>query len=127
MDYRERKRLEDEINRGTLNVGIHKLEEGAYERESRLPVVVGGTVGLSLGGSVAVGYGRGVGVLGMSPLGLFSDDYVLVMLGIVVAGMVLGALIASGLSKIVPTRKKSAKGASGAAAKGKPGALTDSS
>lgn len=126
MDYRERKRLEDEINRGTLNVGIHKVEEGAYERESRLPVVAGGTVGLSLGGSVAVGYGGNVGVFGMSPLGLFSDDYVLVMLGIVVAGTVLGALIACGLSKIVPTRRKSPKGPPGAAVQGKTGPLTDS-
>ena len=107
MDRRERRRLEHEIDRGTLNVGIRKVEDGAYEKESRLPLVKGGGVGFGLGGAVAVSYARQVGVHGQSPLGLFVDDYVLVMFGIVAAGTVMGALLAWLASKAAPTRGKS--------------------
>jgi hypothetical protein len=111
MDRRERKRLENEIDRGMLNAGIRKVEEGAYERESRLPQVKGGAVGLSLSGPVAIYYGNHVGVFGMSPLGLFRDDYVLVMLGIVVGGTLLGAVLGWLVDKVVPKRAKPPKGA----------------
>src|ERR1043165_877265 len=106
MDRRERQRLEEEVNRGWLNAGIRKVEEGAYERESRLPQVVGGTVGLSLSGSVAAYYGNHVGVFGMSPLGLFPDDYVLIMLGITAGGTLLGALLGWLVDRVSPKRAK---------------------
>ena len=111
MDRRERQRLENEVNRGWLNAGIRKVEEGAYERESRLPQVVGGTAGLSLSSYVAYYYANHVGVFGMSQLGLFRDDYFLVMLGIMAGGTLLGALIGWLLDKVVPKRAKLPKAA----------------
>ena len=71
MDRRERKRLKDEIDRGTLNVGIRKVEEGAYEKENRSPLVKGGGVGLGIGGTIGIAYAQSVGVFHQSPLGLF--------------------------------------------------------
>jgi hypothetical protein len=106
MDRRERRRLKDDINRGNRNIGIYKVEEGAYEKESRLPVVKGGSIGFGLGGAAAVAYGRHVG-LDQTPLGLFLGDYVLVMFGLVAAGTVLGALLARPFSKAAPIRGKS--------------------
>jgi hypothetical protein len=95
MDRRERQRLKNEIDRGTLNVGIRKVEEGSYEKESRLPLVKGGSVGFGLGAAVAVAYAGQVGVFHQSPLGLFPDDYVLVMFAIIAAGTAMGALLAN--------------------------------
>ncbi len=106
MDRREQKRLEDEINRGTLNVGIRKLEEGAYEKESRQPWVKGGSVGLTVGGIIGVAYAQSVDVFHQSPLGLFTNDYVLVMFAIVAAGAAGGAVLANSASKPAPKRGK---------------------
>jgi hypothetical protein len=98
MDHRERDRLKDEIDKGTLDAGIYKLEEGAYQKESRLPLVKGGTAGFVIGGAVAATYGENVGF--SSPLGLFVDDYVLVMIGMFIAGTVLGALLGWAYGKL---------------------------
>ena len=80
-------------NRGTLNVGIFKVEEGAYEKESRLPLVKGGTVGFSPGAAVGLYYMQNISIFQMSPLGLFSDDYVLVGLGIIAGATAVGAAL----------------------------------
>jgi hypothetical protein len=93
MDRRERNRLKDEINRGTLNVGITRVEEGAYEKESRLPLVKGGTIGFGLGGALGLFYLQNNGLFNRSPLGLFSDDYVLVGFGIIAGGTAVGAAL----------------------------------
>jgi hypothetical protein len=107
MDRRERKRLEDEINRGVRNVGIYKVDEGAYERENRSPLVKGGSIGFGLGGAVGIAYGRSVGVHGQTPIGLFVGDYVLVMFGIIAGATVFGALLARELDKAARKREKS--------------------
>ena len=99
MDRSEQERLEDDINRGVRNVGIYKVDKGALEKENRSPLVKGGGIGLGIGGMVAVAYGQNVGVHGMSPLGLFSDDYVLVMLGMIIGATAMGALIAMEIGK----------------------------
>ena len=98
MDRRERQRLKNEIDRGTLNVGIRKVEEGALEKENRSPLVKGGSVGFSLGAAVAYLYAGQVGVFNQSPLGLFPDDYVLVMFAIIAAATAAGALLANAAS-----------------------------
>ncbi len=94
MDDAERKRLEDEINRGVPNIGIYKVEEGALEREKRSPLVKGGAVGLGLGGYFGVAYLQAHGLYDRSPLRLFQDDYVLVGLLIIAVGTFIGAGIA---------------------------------
>ena len=93
MDRRERQRLKNEIDRGMLNVGIRKVEEGAYEKENRSPLVKGGGVGLGIGGAIGIAYAQSVGVFHRSPLGLFPDDYVLVMFAIIAAATAAGALL----------------------------------
>ena len=50
MDYRERKRLEDEINRGVPNVGIRKVDGDALEKENRSPIVIGAGIGFGFSG-----------------------------------------------------------------------------
>jgi hypothetical protein len=111
MDYRERKRLEDEIDRGVPNVGIRKVEEGALERENRSPLVKGGAIGFSLGGAAGVAYVQSNSIFNRSPLGLFLDDYVLVMLGIIAGGTLMGAAGGWLFNKVVPKRGKSPKDA----------------
>jgi hypothetical protein len=109
MDRRERQRLKNEIDRGAPNVGIRKVEEGAYEKENRSPLVKGGGVGLGIGGAAGVAYAQSVGVFHRSPLGLFPDDYVLVMLGIIAGGTLMGAAGGWLFNKVVPKRGKSPK------------------
>ena len=41
MDYRERKRLEHEIDRGVPNTGIRKVDGDALEKENRSALVKG--------------------------------------------------------------------------------------
>ena len=109
MDRRERKRLKDEINRGTRNVGIYKVEEGAYEKESRLPMVKGGSVGFSLGGAAGVVYLQNHSIFDRSPLGLFPDDYVLVGLGIIAGGTAMGAALGWLADNLASEREKPPK------------------
>ena len=106
MDRRELKRLRDEVDRGTLNVGINKLEEGALERENRSPILKGSAVGFGIGLSLGAAYAP----FDRSPLGLFVDDYMLVQFAIVIGVTALGALIAWKLDKIIPRRRKPPKG-----------------
>src|ERR1043165_9440493 len=127
MDYRERKRLEDEINRGVPNVGIYKVDGEAYERENRSPIFKGAVAGFGLATNVALAY-VGVDLYSIfprSPRRPTTDGDELVMVLIMAGGTVLGAVAGWLYRKFVPTRRKP-KGASAAAANGNTGQLTDS-
>ena len=106
MDRRERKRLEDEIDRGALNVGIRKVEAGAREKENRSPLVKGGVIGFSLGGALGVAYVQNNSIFNRSPLGLFLDDYVLVMYGIIAGGTLMGVAVGWLASNAISRRGK---------------------
>lgn len=111
MDYRERKRLKDEINRGVPNTGIYKVDPDGLERENRSPIVIGGGIGLGISGPLGIGYMRSEGFWRSSPLGLFPDDYILVALGIMAGGALIGGALGWLYIRAVPTRRKRPKDA----------------
>jgi hypothetical protein len=120
MDRRERKRLEDEINRGVRNVGIYKVDGDALERENRSPIFKGAVLGFGLAVNVALAYVGVYSIFDPPPPRLSPDDDALVMGLIMAGGTVMGATFGWLVNKVVPKRRKSrgplasSKGASGA-------------
>jgi hypothetical protein len=88
MDRQERKILEDQIDKGTLDVGINKIEETIDAEEKRLPAWKGVGPGIGAGLSLGILFTRSY-----SPLGLFSGDMVLALFGYMGVGAGVGALV----------------------------------
>lgn len=109
MDRRERKRLEDEINRGVPNTGIRKVDGTALAKENRSPLVKGGGAGLTLGAVAGVAYLKQTDLFHRSPLGLFPDDYIIVFFAIIVGGMAAGAAIGWLIAREAARQRKSGK------------------
>jgi hypothetical protein len=104
MDRRERQRLKDEIDKGTLDVGIHKIDEAAAERERRSPVLQGAWWGIAAGASVANSY------LLVHPSASFNaGPLALVLFGCLGAGAALGALAMWLLDRFKPKPRKPLK------------------
>jgi hypothetical protein len=101
MDRRERKILEDQIDQGTLDVGIKKIEETAAEEEKRLPAWKGVKWGMVAGLAAAMLY-----INAHSPLGFYVGNITLVLLGGIGAGGAIGALVMWLLSKRPLMKKK---------------------
>ena len=105
MDDRERKRLEDEINRGVPNTGIYKVDPDGLEKENRSPIFIGASSGFGLGCSVALAYVGVYSIFDPSPRYVSTSDHVMMLL-IMAGGAVMGALFGWLVGKYVPTRRK---------------------
>ncbi len=104
MDYRERKRLEHEIDRGVPNVGIYKVDPEGLERENRSPIFKGAVSGFGLACPAALAY-IGFDIFDPSPRHVSPADEAVMAL-IMAGGPVIGALFGWVVSKYVPTRGK---------------------
>jgi hypothetical protein len=89
MDRRELRRLKDQIDKGTLDAGIYKIEDPkAFKKEGKLPAYKGAGWGFSAGAAVALIYTRS-----NSPLGFYAGNMTLVFILCVGFGTAIGALL----------------------------------
>ncbi len=107
MDRRETRRLEDQIDKGTLDVGIRKIEDPEeFRKEEKLPVYKGakwGFVAGFLAGSIYTA--------SHSPLGFYPGNLALVLFGSMACGSAIGALVMWLLSRRPDGKKPPIEGA----------------
>jgi hypothetical protein len=90
MDRRERERLRDQIDKGTLEAGIHKIEDPeGFKKEEKLPAYKGARWGFAVGFAVAWIY-----ISNNTPpaLGFYPGNLTLVFIVCMGLGSVAGAL-----------------------------------
>ena len=90
MDREEEERLRDEIDKGTLEVGINKIDPDAFDKENRSPALKGAKWGMGVGFAVGLIYSRL-----HSPLGFYSGaiDLGVLLLGCTALGAAIGAFV----------------------------------